>query len=123
MIEGVGIDIVEIDRIRCVVERWGDSFLDRVFTESELAYARLRKNLYHHLAARFAAKEAVGKALNTGWSGVFRWADIEVVNEPSGQPKVVLHGEVAELLAGRHIVLSLSHSTQHVIATAIIERL
>jgi len=122
MIEGIGVDIIEIGRIREVITRWGDTFLNRIFTDSELAYCRSRKNFYHHIAARFAAKEAVGKALAIGWSSVFRWRDVEILNEVSGQPKVILHSELKKLLANRHIVLSLSHSSVHVIATAVIER-
>ena len=80
--------------------RAGSGSCERVFTPGELAYAAGKHRQYQHLAARFAAKEAASKALATGWSGAFRWTDVEVINDPSGQPRIVLHGELARLLAG-----------------------
>ena len=94
MVEGLGVDVVEIDRVRGVVDRWGDHFLRKVFTDGELAYARSKKDGVQHLAARFAVKEAVGKALSTGWQGGFRWRDIEVGNASNGRPMVTLAAPV-----------------------------
>lgn len=118
---GIGIDVVEIGRMREVIERWGDGFLLKVFTEGELAYARSKKYPVNHFAGRFAVKEAVAKALATGWSGGFRWKDVEVTNDPSGKPTVVLHGAVKALLAGNRVLVSISHSESIVVANAVIE--
>jgi holo-[acyl-carrier protein] synthase len=106
-----GVDIVELERIARTVSRWGDRFLQRVFTPSELAYCR---GNIPSLAARWAAKEAVAKALETGaWRQGVRWLDIEVVRGNDGPPAVRLHGaalEQAERMGLAHWSLSLSHS-------------
>ena len=103
------------------IDAWGDAFLNRVFTPDELAYARARKNTTHHIAARFAVKEAVAKAMATGWSGDFRWKNIEVVNDSSGKPSVRLHGRARNILEGNSVFISISHSESVVVAMAIIE--
>ena len=121
MIEGIGVDVVEIGRIETVVSRWGETFLSKTFTESELAYAQSKSNPLPHIAARFAVKEAVAKALATGWSGGFRWKDVEVRNDASGKPSVILYGKVKELLKDSRIMVSLSHSDTVVVAFAVIE--
>ena len=121
MIRGIGIDVVELGRMKEVVAKWGDSFLRKVFTDGELAYARSKKFPINHIAGRFAAKEAVAKALATGWSGGFRWKDVEVTNDRSGKPAVELHGAVKTLLAGNQIFVSISHSESVVVAAAVIE--
>jgi len=122
MIEGIGIDVVEIDRMRRAIDSWGNVFLNKIFTRHELAYAKNKKNSTHHLAARFAVKEAVAKALATGWSGGFRWKDVEVENDPSGKPSVTLYGHVKELLMGSKVLVSISHSEHVVVAFAMIEK-
>ncbi len=122
MIQGTGIDVVEIERMQRSLDDWGETFLDKVFTAQEVAYARARKNTTHHLAARFAVKEAVAKAMSTGWSGAFRWKDIEVRNDSSGKPTAELHGKMKELLEGCRILVSISHSESVVVAVALIER-
>jgi holo-[acyl-carrier protein] synthase len=121
MVRGIGIDIIEIARIRQSIERLGEHFTDKVFTSRELAYSSAKQNKFQHLAARFAAKEAVGKALSTGWSGEFRWKDVEVMNDPSGQPRITLSGKLHEMLSGSSIYLSISHSDSHVVAMVVIE--
>lgn len=121
MIQGIGVDIIEIARIQSSIEEFGDTFLLKIFTESEIAYCRARKNPVQHFAARFAAKEAVSKALSTGWSGEFEWKNVEVTNELSGKPTVTLHGTTAEALKKSSIHLSLSHSDSAVVAFALIE--
>jgi len=105
----VGVDIVELARIERAVHRYGDRFLRRVYTEAELAYCR--RNVAR-LAARWAAKEAIAKALGTGWRGI-EWRELEVVREPSGQPIVALHGRakaIAESLGLTRWALSLLHN-------------
>ena len=121
MIEGLGIDVVDVTRVEGVISRWGDRFLEKVFTETELRYARSKKNPLPHFAGRFAVKEAVAKALSTGWAGGFRWKDVEVQNDPSGKPSVLLHGALKELLRGNRILVSISHSDNTVVAFAVIE--
>jgi holo-[acyl-carrier protein] synthase len=121
MVRGIGIDILEITRIRQSIEEGGDRFLDRVFTPGEIAYCSAKHEMYQHFAARFAAKEAVSKALATGWAGDFTWKSVEVMNDPSGRPGVALHGRLRDLLAPSSIYLSISHSDSHVVAVAIIE--
>ena len=122
MIQGIGVDVIEIERIRKSIDEFGETFLRRIFTDVEIAYCRARKNPVQHFAARFAAKEAVSKALATGWSGEFEWKNIEVSNELSGKPTIVLHGGTAEALESSTIHISLSHSDSAVVALAIIEK-
>ena len=120
---GHGIDIVETARIRGLVESHGQRFFDRCFTPEELAYChRNTKRFYEHLAGRFAAKEAVLKVLGTGWRGGIAWTDIEILREPSGQPRVVLTGEcqrIAEQLGIKRWHVSISHIETHATASAI----
>jgi holo-[acyl-carrier protein] synthase len=123
-IVGHGIDIVEVGRIARMVEQYGDRFLERVFTERERAYAAGKKRTAEHLAGRFAAKEAVFKALGTGWKDGIGWADVEVVLLPSGQPELMLRGSAAEAartIGATRWVLSISHTEEHAVASAIAE--
>ncbi len=121
MILGVGIDIIEIERIKKSVDRYGDLFLNKIFTETELNYCLTKKNRYQHLAARFAAKEAIAKALATGWSKGFRWKDIEIYNEKSGLPKVKLFGELKRFLGlSKSLKITMSHSEHYVTCFAIL---
>lgn len=121
MIRGVGIDIIEISRIRGDIETLGPRFTEKLFTGGEIQYCTAKANPHQHFAARFAAKEAVSKALATGWAGEFRWKDVEVINDPSGRPGIVLHGPLHDALGNATVHLSLSHSEAHVVAVAIIE--
>jgi len=121
IIKGIGVDVVDVRRMKKTLAEQGTAFKKKVFTAKEVEYCIAKKNPHEHFAARFAAKEAVGKAMQTGWHGQFRWKDVEVVNEPSGAPKVVLHRDVAETLRNCTIHLSLSHTENTVVAFAIIE--
>ncbi len=121
MISGTGIDIVEILRFKKTIDDWGDHFLNKIFTESELKYSKTKKNFIQHLAARFAAKEAVAKAVATGWQSGFRWKDVEVSNDVSGKPSVKVSGKLAEILVNHEVHISLSHSEGVVVAMCIIE--
>ncbi len=114
----VGVDIVEIDRIEAALQRYGDRFLARVFTPKEVEYCHGR---VPELAVRFAAKEAVMKALGTGVRGI-GWRDIEVLPMRGGKPLVFLHGRAkarAELLGLRDFAISLSHSRDSAIASVV----
>ncbi len=122
MIVGVGVDIIEIQRIRKSIDDFGDTFLERVFTPGEIQYCTAKNNAAQHFAARFAAKEAVSKSLATGWRGNFSWKDIEVTNDVLGQPHISLHGKLKEDLSHITIFVSLSHSADHVVAMAVMEK-
>jgi holo-[acyl-carrier protein] synthase len=122
MVEGVGIDVVEIPRMARTIGEWGEAFLEKVFTPRELSYSNARKNPTPHFAARFAVKEAVAKALSTGWTSGFRWKDVEVENNAVGKPSVVLYGRLKDLLKDSRVLVSISHSENVVVACAIIER-
>jgi len=120
---GIGMDVVETKRIAESLERFGDRFLHRVFLDGEVAYSRRMKFPHLHLAARFAAKEAISKAFGTGIGKDIGWRDLEIVREPSGQPRVVLHGRALEYAKTRgvhEIHVSLSHTTEYGAASAVI---
>ena len=122
MIEGVGIDVVEIERMNRTIREWGDIFLRKVFTDQEISYATSKRTPVPHIAGRFAVKEAVAKAMKIGWSSGFRWKDVEVVNDPAGKPSVKLYGRAKERLKHSNIFVSISHSDSIVISIAIIEK-
>lgn len=114
----VGIDIIEISRIQEAIDRWGERFLQRIYTEAEL---RLCQNKPQSLAVRFAGKEAVMKTLGTGAKGI-SWREIEILAEPSGQPSVHLHGKAQNKaldLGLDNLAISLSHSREYAIAFVI----
>ncbi|OFV93735.1 MAG: holo-[acyl-carrier-protein] synthase [Acidobacteria bacterium RIFCSPLOWO2_12_FULL_54_10] len=124
MILGMGMDIEEIARVREVMERHGERFVKRVFTAGEVSYCSQHKYPELRYAARFAAKEAAMKALGTGWRDGVAWKQIEVANLPSGKPTIHLNGkalEVFQLLEGKSIAVTLSHSQQVAVAAVIIE--
>lgn len=122
MIVGLGTDIVEISRIGQMIERHGETFLARVFTPNENGYCGPKKNKEQHYAGRWAAKEAVMKALGTGFIKGIGWKEIEIINLPSGKPTIVISGGV-ELHAGEmgieEILITISHSREFATATAI----
>ncbi len=121
MVRGIGVDIIEIERIEKSIRDLGDHFLLKIFTPHEITYCRSRAHSVQHFAARFAAKEALSKAVSTGWAGEFRWHDVEVMNEPSGRPRFEFHGSMKETLTGCNVFVSLSHSDNHVVAMVVIE--
>ncbi|HAP67114.1 MAG TPA: ACP synthase [Nitrospinae bacterium] len=119
MIAGVGVDIVKIGRIKTAVDRWGEKFMDRVFTEDEKNYSLSKYNPYPHLAARFAYKEALAKALGTGFGMGIKWKDIELIRNENGKPEAKLNGTVKELADRKNIknvMVSISHDTDYAIA-------
>ena len=122
MITGIGTDLIEIVRIQRAIEK-NPHFMERVYTANEIAYCQRKKNVWQSFAARFAAKEAVSKALGTG-IGPVGLMEIEILNAENGQPKVVLHGKALQLAADRKIQrvhISLSHSEAYAMATAVLE--
>lgn len=119
---GHGVDLVETARIALMVDEHGERFLERCFTQGERDYAMSRKRRDEHLAARFAAKEAVLKALGTGWRSGIAWTDVEVTIDPSGAPGVRLSGQAARLaseMGATDWKLSLSHAAGFAMASAI----
>lgn len=124
MILGTGIDLIEVSRIQASFERFGERFLRRVLRPAEIDYCLTHKFPAPHLAARFAAKEAVSKAFGTGIGGQLGWQDIEVGRHASGEPFVILHDKGLQLLeqrGGRCVHLSLSHTENYATAMAILE--
>ena len=124
MILGTGIDIVEVSRIRESCERFGERFLKRILRPGEIAYCQSHRLMAPHVAARFAAKEAIWEAFGTGIGKHLGWQDMEIARKESGEPYVVLHGAGTELLAARggaRVHVSLSHTQAHATAIAILE--
>jgi holo-[acyl-carrier protein] synthase len=120
---GVGVDLTQMPRLRRVVARWDERFLQRVFTEQEIAYCRRRRDPIPHFAARFAAKEATLKALGTGLSMGVNWRELEVRRERGQAPTMVLSGRcraIAEAKGGRRVLLSLSHDGDYAMAQAML---
>ena len=124
MIVGTGIDIAEVPRIRQSIERFGDRFLQRIYTAGERRYCDSKANRVERYAARFAAKEAGMKAIGTGWRHGVRWQDFEVANLPSGKPTLRLYGvaaQVADRLGVRNVALSITHTAELGMAHVILE--
>ena len=127
MIISAGVDLVEVERIQQALEdsRIGRRFRERVFTEKEILYCeKKRRGKYESYAGRFAAKEAVMKALGRGWGSKVRWLDIEVTRARSGKPEIVLHDKTAQLaeqLGIRRWALSITHTKEHGLAYVIAE--
>ncbi len=124
MIEGVGIDIVEVERIAGTIER-NAGFVEHVFSTNEILYCESKKNRFEHYAARFAAKEAFFKALGTGWSEGTQFNEVEIVHHENGKPVLQLLGETRQTLVFLNIVkisVSLSHVKSMATAIVIIER-
>jgi holo-[acyl-carrier protein] synthase len=119
---GHGIDLVEVARILEMLERHGDRFVERCYTPREAEYAKASKRRVEHLAARFAAKEAVLKALGTGLRDGMAWTDIEIVPLPTGQPTIEVRGKVGEMAYTLGIagwLVSMSHTDRNAIASVI----
>jgi holo-[acyl-carrier protein] synthase len=122
MIESVGVDIVEVYRIKRAAERWGDRFIHRVFTPWEINYCSSKSFPEQSFAARFAVKEAVLKAIGTGLNKGAKWTSIEIVNDELGQPQVRLGQSIKEIIGARKIIVSMSHTHEHAVASAIMYR-
>ena len=126
MIVGIGTDLAEVGRIRESIARFGDRFLNRIFTPLERAYASSKANSAERFAARFAAKEAGMKAIGTGWSFGVSWRDFEVSNQPNGRPRLLLHGvaeKIARDLKVDSVHISLTHTNEMAFAIVILETL
>ena len=121
MIYGTGVDIVKINRIKKMINRWGDKFLKRIFSEGEIAYCQQKNNSAPHFAVRFAAKEAAAKMFGTGFVNI-KWTDIEVKKDERGKPYLIFNNEalkVSEKSEINRVHLSLSHEKEYAIAQVI----
>jgi holo-[acyl-carrier protein] synthase len=119
---GIGTDIIECPRIGKMIEQHGELFLRRVYTEREIRYCQSRKHAIEHFAGRWAAKEAILKALGTGWSRGIAWTDMEVRSGADGQPRVLVCGEAKEAALRRgigDIMISISHCRTYATAFAV----
>lgn len=119
---GIGTDITECLRIARMIERYGDLFISRVYTDEEIRYCQARKQSTQHYTGRWAAKEAVLKAMGTGWIRGISWRDIEIRNEPGGKPLVGIRGgarDVIEQMGISEILVTISHCRTHATAYAI----
>ena len=121
MVEAIGVDIVEVERIRQVISRWGERFLRRVFTPEEIQYCRGRRDSYSAFALRFAAKEAVRKAIGVGRRGEgIAWTDVVVLNDRTGRPQVLLRNRARQRVGERRVLISLSDTRQLAIAQVVL---
>ena len=121
---GIGIDVVECERIQHSIDRFGDRFLHRVFTDGEIEYSMSMKFPARHLAARFAGKEAVAKAFGTGIGKAMGWRNIDIRKKPSGEPFLVFSGPAEELAEKRGVtsfLITLSHTDHHAVACVMLE--
>ncbi len=126
MVIGIGVDMVDVDRVKTIMARRGDRFAQRAFTEAESAYCSRCQCPERRYAARFAAKEAVMKALGRGWFQGMPFREIEVTRDPTGRPGVRLSGQTADLAARlgvSSIHLSISHEQRSAVAFVVIEKL
>jgi holo-[acyl-carrier protein] synthase len=118
-----GIDLIEVERIKKAIKRWPNKFIDRIFTQGEIEYAKNKKMKYEHLAARFATKEAVLKAFGQGTRRYIRWKEIEVSKLISGKPSVKIHGFIKELKEKdniKDISISMSHTKHYAVASCVL---
>lgn len=124
MIFGIGTDIIETSRIQTAIEKYGKRFLNRLFTELEQEYCdSFNDTKFVHYAARFAAKESFSKAIGTGITQGFKFTDVSVKNLPSGEPKIILEGEMKEKYGHLNIHISLSHTDSNSLAFVILEEI
>lgn len=120
MVESVGIDLAEISRIKEAINRYGDRFLGRIFTPWEIQYCLSKLNPASSFAGRFAVKEAVFKAIGTGFAQGVKWTSVEVVNDRRGQPTVRLGRGILNHIGQKKIVISLSHTKEYAVASAVL---
>jgi|YNPMSStandDraft_1061717.scaffolds.fasta_scaffold08321_1 holo-[acyl-carrier protein] synthase len=120
MIVGIGIDIIEIERIKNSVDNLGDFFLKKILTENEIKYCLSKPNKYQHIAARFAAKEAIYKACSSLYK--LSWQDMEIFNDNDGKPNVILRNKAKDFFEGKYSILaSITHSREYAACVAILE--
>lgn len=121
MIAGIGIDVVEVERIQKLLEKWGRRVTVRLFTEHEIAQCSSRREAAQCFAARWAAKEALAKAVGHGWCSHFSWTDVEVSNDGAGKPALKISGKTRQLVKNRNVFLSLTHTEAFAAAVVVVE--
>jgi holo-[acyl-carrier protein] synthase len=119
LIQGIGNDILEIERIRGSISRHGQHFLNRIFTQKEQDYCYKFQDPIPHFAGRFSAKEAIAKALGTGFGPHLAWHDIEIINDDLGRPMVTFNDAAKKRFKNPQLLISISHSQTHTTAVAI----
>ena len=119
MFIGLGVDLIEVGRIKKALDRWGERFVKRVFTVEEKRHSMRKAFPEQSFAARFAAKEAVLKALGTGLSGGIGWTEVEIVNNRNGKPEVKLGKKITERTGEKKVLISLSHTKEFAVAFAV----
>lgn len=119
LIQGIGSDIVEVARIAAAMRRHGDRFLTRIFSPEEIRYCSTYRDSACHFAGRFAAKEAVVKALGIGFQFGVTWLDVQIINDGHGKPEVFLSEKVRALCGVDHCLITISHCKQYATATAL----
>ena len=123
MIAGIGIDIIEISRIKASVEKFSDFFLKKIFTDSEILFCSAKVNKYQHYAARFAAKEAIYKAFPQDVQNRLNWLSIEISSDKFGLPHVNLHNSAKELEnQGFKVFISITHSQEYAACVALVQK-
>ena len=125
MIFGTGVDIVEVFRMRDAIDKWGDGFLKKIFTDREIGYSNSKRFSCQHFAARFAAKEAVVKAFGEPKKFPIKWTEIEILNDDEGKPMIKFHDDALKLKKKKKIervILSMSHSKNYAVANVILVR-
>ncbi len=120
MVAGVGVDIIEVSRIKAAIERWGERFLKRIYTPHEVAYCRSLERPFESFAGRFAVKEACMKALGTGWADGVKWRSFEVKNDKLGKPYVIMDNELEKRVDGKKILVSISHTENYAAGVAVL---
>lgn len=120
MIYGIGTDIIEVKRIEQAIQRFGPRFLDRLFSEAEQLYCQRHRDGARHYAGRFAAKEAIVKALGTGFRDGINWLDITISNDHHGKPVVTLSSKLQEMFNSPNLLISISHCREYATAFAVI---
>lgn len=122
MIIGIGIDLIEIYRVEESIEKYKSKFLNRIFTKKEQEYCNRFSTPYEHFAVRFAAKEAISKALGTGFGEDLSWLDIEIQNDPTGKPSIIFSEKAKKKFSNPKAHISLSHTKDHAVAYVILEK-
>lgn len=123
MIKGIGVDIIDIIRIKKMVDK-GKRYIEKIFTQKEIDYCQEKYHPAIHFAARFAAKEALFKALGTGWRNGMAWTEIEVTNDELGKPEIFLSGKAADFFKKNNFqtsFLSISHTKEYAVAFVVVE--
>lgn len=122
MNDSLGTDLIQVMRIKKAINRWGERFLNRIFTPDEIAYCERKKAPEISLAARFAAKEAAMKAVGTGLSDKVSWKDFEVIRDPRGKPAMRLSERMKKRLENRIILVSLTHTQEYALAVVLLTK-